>query len=363
MKHEPVRVVLVSGARPNFMKVAPIARALRRRPRYDVLLLHTGQHYDDEMAGGFFLEMNLAEPIYLGVGSGSHGAQTGRALELLDSLITERRPDVVLVYGDTNSTLAGALAAAKLHVPVAHVEAGLRSWNQEMPEEINRRLTDNLATLLLCPCPRAAATLAGEGITAGVVVTGDVNLDAMLMQLPAELDQAAVLERFGVAAGGYALATVHRAENTDVPERFGGIVEGLRRIAAAGLPVLFPVHPRTLPRLMALGLPEGVSAVRPVGFRDLLSLARHARVGLTDSGGVQKELFWLGTPCVTLRRETEWVETLEDCRNVLAGTDPDTISGAALAGHRTWGSPPPVYGDGHAAEAVVKALAEWAVTL
>jgi UDP-N-acetylglucosamine 2-epimerase len=306
--------------------------------------------------------MELAEPVYLGVGSGSHGAQTGRALERLDDLITARRPDVVVVYGDTNSTLAGALAAAKLHVPVAHVEAGLRSWNPEMPEEINRRLTDNLATLLFCPCPRAAATLAGEGITAGVVVTGDVNLDAMLLQLPSEAGQAAALERFGVAAGGYALVTVHRAENTDVPERFGGIVEGLRRIAAAGLPVLFPVHPRTVPRLQARGLPDGVRAVKPVGFRDLLSLARHARVGLTDSGGVQKELFWLGTACVTLRRETEWVETLEEGRNVLAGTDPGTISAAALAEHPAWGPAPPVYGDGHAAEAVVGALARWAVS-
>ena len=338
---------------------SPPGRAV---PRFTETLVHTGQHYDEEMAGGFFQELSLAEPIHLGVGSGSHGAQTGRALELLDGLITDRRPDMVLVYGDTNSTLAGALAAAKLRVPVAHIEAGLRSWNPEMPEEINRRLTDHLASLLLCPCPRAAATLAGEGITSGIVVTGDVNLDAMLTQLPAEADQAAVLARFGVTAGGYALATVHRAENTDVPARFGGIVEALRRIAAAGLPVVFPVHPRTLPRLMARGLPEGVRAVKPVGFRDLLSLARQARVGLTDSGGVQKELFWLGTPCVTLRRETEWVETLEEGRNVLAGTDPETITRAALAKHPKYGAPPPVYGDGHAAEAVVGALAQWAVT-
>jgi UDP-GlcNAc3NAcA epimerase len=356
-------VMTVVGARPEFIKAAPLSRAVAAwegSPRLTETLVHTGQHYDEDMAGGFFRELSLAEPVHLGVGSGSHGAQTGRALELLDGLIADRRPDVVVVYGDTNSTLAGALAAAKLQVPVAHVEAGLRSWNPEMPEEINRRLTDHLAALLLCPCPRAAATLAGEGITTGVVVTGDVNLDAMLLQLPAEADQAAVLARFGVAAGGFALATVHRAENTDVPARFEGIVEALRRIAAAGLPVLFPVHPRTLPRLTARGLPEGVRAVKPVGFRDLLSLARHARVGLTDSGGVQKELFWLGTPCVTLRRETEWMETLEEGRNVLAGNDPEVITGAALAEHPSWGPPPPVYGEGRAAENVLRALVQWA---
>lgn len=353
----------VVGARPEFIKAAPLSRAFAAwegSPRFAETLVHTGQHYDEAMAGGFFQELSLADPIHLGVGSGSHGAQTGRALELIDGLIAARRPDLVVVYGDTNSTLAGALAAAKLRVPVAHIEAGLRSWNPEMPEEINRRLTDHLATLLLCPSPHAVANLATEGITAGVTITGDINLDAMLSHLPAEADQAATLARFGVAAGEYALATVHRAENTDVAARLAGIVEGFRRIAAAGLPVLFPVHPRTLPRLGEQSLPEGVIVVKPIGFRDLLSLARHARVGLTDSGGVQKELFWLGTPCVTLRRETEWVETVEEGRNVLVGTDPEAISRAALAEHPAYGPPPPLYGEGHAAEAIVQAVAEWA---
>jgi UDP-GlcNAc3NAcA epimerase len=243
---------------------------------------------------------------------------------------------------------------------VAHVEAGLRSWNPEMPEEINRRLTDHLASLLLCPSPRAVANLAAEGIETGVTITGDINLDAMLLHFPTEADQKATLTRFGMRPGGYALATVHRTENTDVPIRLGGIIEAFGRIAAAGLPVLFPAHPRTLLRLGNQDLPTGVMAVKPVGFRDLLSLARHARVGLTDSGGVQKELFWLGTPCVTLRHETEWVETVEEGRNVLAGTDPDAITQAALADHPRYGPPPPVYGDGHAAEAIVRVLAEWA---
>lgn len=357
------QVMTVVGARPEFIKAAPLSRALAARggrPRLVETMVHTGQHYDTEMAGGFFEELRLPEPIHLGVGSGSHGAQTGRALELLDDLIASRRPGVVVVYGDTNSTLAGALAAAKLRVPVAHVEAGLRSWNPEMPEEINRRLTDHLATLLFCPSPRAVANLAAEGIESGVAVTGDVNLDAMLLCLPTEDEEAAILAGFGVRPGDYALATVHRAENTDVPARLEGIMEAFRRMAAAGLPVLFPAHPRTLARLKGQDVPPGVIAVKPVGFRELLGLACHARVGLTDSGGVQKELFWLGTPCVTLRNETEWVETLEEGRNTLAGTDPDAITRAALAERPRLGPPPPVYGEGQAAQAIVRALAEWA---
>jgi UDP-GlcNAc3NAcA epimerase len=358
-------IITVVGARPEFIKASPLSRALAKAegsPRLVETMVHTGQHYDVEMAGGFFDELGLAAPICLGVGSGSHGAQTGRALELLDDLIRQRHPHLVLVYGDTNSTLAGALAAAKLLVPVAHVEAGLRSWNPEMPEEINRRLTDHVASLLMCPSVRTVDNLAAEGITVGVSVTGDVNLDAMLLHFPGESDQQAALARFGVSSGGYALATVHRAENTDVPSRLDGIIEAFGRIAATGLPVLVPLHPRTVGRLAGRGLPAGVVGVKPVGFRDLLSLARHARVGLTDSGGVQKEFFWLGIPCVTLRTETEWVETVEEGRNVLAGTDPEAIVEAALARQSRFGPPPPVYGEGHAAEAIVRVLTEWAVT-
>jgi UDP-GlcNAc3NAcA epimerase len=356
-------IMTVVGARPEFIKAAPLSRALaawQGSPPLVDTLVHTGQHYDLEMAGSFFEELRLPDPVHLGIGSGSHGAQTGRALELLDGLITARRPGLVVVYGDTNSTLAGALAAAKLHVPVAHVEAGLRSWNPEMPEEINRRLTDHLATLLFCPSARAVANLAAEGIRDGVIVTGDVNLDAMLLCLPAEEKQQAILTKFGVRSGDYALATVHRAENTDRPERLAGIIEAFRRIAVAGLPVLFPAHPRTMRRLQDRSLPPGVMTVKPAGFQDLLGLARHARVGLTDSGGLQKELFWLGTPCVTLRSETEWVETLEHGRNVLAGTDPEAITRAALAERPRYGPPPPVYGEGHAAETIVRALTQWA---
>jgi UDP-GlcNAc3NAcA epimerase len=278
-------------------------------------------------------------------------------------LISERVPDLVIVYGDTNSTLAGALAAAKLRVPVAHIEAGLRSWNPAMPEEINRRLTDHAASLLLCPSERAIANLADEGILNGVHLVGDLNLDALLMHLPPEDEQASVLAGHGVKSGSYALATVHRAENTDDPGRLHSILDAFRQIAATGLQVLFPVHPRTRERLGERGMDEGVAMIGPVGYRDLLVLANHSRVGMTDSGGIQKELYWLGTPCVTLRDETEWLETLEGGRNVLVGTDPDAIAAAALSARPADGAPPPVYGEGRAAEAIVAVLERWAAGL
>lgn len=359
-------ILTIVGARPEFIKAAPLCRALVAHESASALvetLVHTGQHYDQGMSGSFFEELGLPEPIHLGVGSASHGVQTGRMLERLDRLISDRRPDMVIVYGDTNSTLAGALAAVKLHVPIAHVEAGLRSWNSAMPEEINRRLTDNAASLLLCPSERAVANLAAEGILDGVHLVGDLNLDALLMHLPPEDEQAEILARHGVGPGSYALATVHRAENTDDPGRLNSILGAFRRIAAAGLQVLFPVHPRTRERLPEDGIGEGVTVIEPVGYRDLLTLAGHSRVGMTDSGGIQKELYWLGTPCVTLRDETEWLETLEDGRNVLVGTDPDAIVAAALDAQPRAGTPPPVYGEGQAAEAIVVILERWAVDL
>jgi UDP-GlcNAc3NAcA epimerase len=356
-------ILTVVGARPEFIKLAPLSAALsgwKGEPRLVETVVHTGQHYDPDMSAGFFAELGLPEPIHLGVGSGSHGAQTGRMLELLDPLITSRRPGLVLVYGDTNSTLAGALAAAKLGAPVAHVEAGLRSWNPSMPEEINRRLTDHLASVLLCPSSHSQGNLAAEGITRGVHVTGDVNLDALLQHLPGRAEQDAVLADLGLEAGAFAVATVHRAENTDDPQRLESIVAALGRLAASGVPVVFPMHPRTRERLGRAGLPPGGAARPPVGFRQLLCLEARARVGLTDSGGVQKELFWLGTPCVTLREETEWVETLEEGRNVLAGSDPEAIIGAALGSPGRFDPAPPVYGSGQAAAAITETLVAWA---
>ena len=354
-----MRLMTVVGARPEFVKAAPVSRALAAHPGdLDERLVHTGQHYDHEMSDIFFTDLGLTEPIHLGIGSGRHGAQTGEMLAKLEALFIDERPDAVMVYGDTNSTLAGALSAAKLHIPVVHVEAGLRSFNMAMPEEVNRRLTDHVSTVLLCPSAAPAAQLATEGIRAGVHVVGDVNLDAMRQNMPSASAQRAVLEAFGVESGGFGLVTVHRAENTDDPARLSGILEGLGRVAATGLPLVFPVHPRTR-SLVEHALPEGVVAAKPVGFEAFISLAHHAAVGLTDSGGVQKELFWLETPCVTLRDETEWIETVEAGWNRIVGADPELIMEAFEKAATVTGTPPPVYGTGHAAEEIAAVLSDW----
>ena len=351
-------VLTVVGARPEFVKAAPVSLALDAAPSLVETLVHTGQHYDADMSDVFFEELGLAEPVHLGVGSGSHGAQTGEMLRRLEALFLDKRPDLVVVYGDTNSTLAGALAAAKLHIPVAHVEAGLRSFNMRMPEEINRRLTDHCAQLLLCPSQTAVDQLASEGVVDGVHFVGDVNFDAMLQHMPSQDEQRRILDELDVRSGEYGLVTVHRAENTDDPRRLTGILEGLGRVAASGMPLLFPVHPRTA-AVIDGKLPAGVRGLAPVGYRTFIALARHARLGLTDSGGVQKELFWLDTPCVTLRDETEWVETVDLGWNVLTGADADAIVAAAGRLGAVTGAAPPVYGSGHAAEAIASVISAW----
>jgi UDP-GlcNAc3NAcA epimerase len=323
----PLRIVTVVGARPQFIKAAAVSPRLRRRA--DEVLVHTGQHYDETLSAVFFRELGLPPPeVELGVGSGPHAVQTGEMLKRLDPVLDEVRPDWVLVYGDTNSTLAGALAAAKRGIPVAHVEAGLRSFNRAMPEEINRVVTDHLASRLYCPTAYAAANLAREGITAGVVVTGDVLDDAVRL-VP---DQPDVLAALGVATGTYYLATVHRQENTDDAARLLGIVAGLRDLPR---PVVFPVHPRTRSRLVALGAwPPGgaVRVMEPVGYAASLTLVRHAAAVFTDSGGVQREAAALGIPCYVLRDETEWVDLVESGQAVLVGADPVRMREAVAAG-------------------------------
>jgi len=306
------------------------------------------------MSDQFFHELDLPAPDYhLGIGSGPHGEQTGRMLAALEPVIVSEGPDRVLVYGDTNSTLAGALAAAKLGVPIVHVEAGLRSFNRSMPEEINRVMTDHVATLLCCPGDGAARHLAAEGITRGVHVTGDVMRD-LLERVRPSLD-ARILTELGLVPGRYALLTLHRAHNTDHGERLAGILGAL---AAAGEPVVFPVHPRTRQALASLGPAPGGSlhAIEPIGYRDMLALQQHARVVLTDSGGVQKEAYWLGVPCITLRDETEWTETVEAGWNRLAGSDPVAIR-AALAALATPSAHPELYGDGHSADRIASLVA------
>jgi UDP-GlcNAc3NAcA epimerase len=317
-------VLTVVGARPQFVKAAPVSRALRRRLRE--VLVHTGQHYDRDMSASFFEQLAIPEPDrHLGIGSGSHGAMTGRMLEALEAVMRDVKPDLVLVYGDTNSTLAGALAAAKLHIPIAHVEAGLRSFDMKMPEEVNRRLTDHVSTLLLCPTRAAVDNLRREGITRGVRRCGDVMMDAVLQNL-ARAEETARPE-VSLPAGSYYLATVHRQENVDDDRRLRGILGAL---ADLPLPTVLPLHPRTRKRVEALGLrtDRRLHLLRPAPYLEMLLLTRGARAVLTDSGGLQKEAFILGTPCVTLRESTEWVETLEAGANRLAGASPAKIRAA-----------------------------------
>lgn len=349
-----MRVLSVIGARPQFVKAALLSAELAKRGIQEILV-HTGQHYDREMSDVFFEELQLPAPQYhLGVGGGGHGAQTGEMLKRLEPIVQREKPDWLLVYGDTNSTLAGALTGAKLHVPVAHVEAGLRSFNRTMPEEINRIVADHVAELLLVPNAHSAKQLAQEGITRGVRVVGDLMVD-LAMQVAATLPQhPPVLGRFGVQPRGYCVATIHRASNTDDRATFRRLLEGLR---GTDRPIVFPVHPRTREIARAEGAGEGDNLIlcEPLPYAQMLALLSRSATLFTDSGGLQKEAFVLKIPCVTLREETEWLDTLEDGWNVLAGSDPKKIVDASrrLIPVRQ-GTP---FGDGNAAKSIVDALA------
>jgi UDP-GlcNAc3NAcA epimerase len=354
-----VKLLTVVGARPQFVKAAPVSRALR--PAHDEVLVHTGQHYDDAMSASFFRDLEMPEPdVNLGVGGGTHGAMTGEMLRRLEPIVLEQEPDGVLVYGDTNSTLAGAVIAAKVIYPdgrrpwLAHVEAGLRSFNRAMPEEHNRVVADHLADLLLAPTRAAMRHLADEGLAARSELVGDVMVDAhtwALERAEQHLPSAARdLDR-------YVLLTLHRAENVDEPTRLGRILDGL----AVDAPILFPVHPRTRTALSRLGraLPENVIVIEPVGFLAMVALEAGATAIATDSGGVQKEAYLSGVPCVTLRSETEWVETVEAGWNRVVDADPGALA-AALRDEDFMNRDrprPALYGDGHAAGRIVDALA------
>jgi UDP-N-acetylglucosamine 2-epimerase len=350
-----MRIASIVGARPQFIKAAAMSRELRTR--HEEVLIHTGQHYDYQMSGVFFDGLEIPPPDYnLGVGSGTHGTQTGAMLEAIEKVLLEAHPDRVLVYGDTNSTIAGALAAAKLHIPVIHVEAGLRSFNRRMPEEINRVVADHLSELLLCPSQTAVNNLAAEGVVRGVHLIGDVMLDVLNWAKDrAEAVGSEALQRHGVRERQYLLATVHRSENTDDAERLSNIVRALN---AVDEPVVFPVHPRTLKVINNGGghrLGAHIRVIEPLGYFQMVSLSRAARLILTDSGGLQKEAYWLGVPCVTLRDETEWVETVAAGWNFLAGANAEailsTIRSAALPATR-----PALYGDGNVARKCVDLL-------
>jgi len=351
-----VKIVSIVGARPQFIKAAAISRELRKQ--HAEILVHTGQHYDYEMSGIFFdgLELPLPE-VNLGVGSGPHGAQTGAMLKGIEEILPAERADYVLIYGDTNSTLAGALAASKLSVPVAHVEAGLRSFNRRMPEEINRVVADHLSEVLLCPSDTAVRNLASEGIREGVHLVGDVMLDVLTwakQRLVAQPSQ--VLDRLSLGRRRYLLATVHRSENTDNRERLRQILLALNSIAE---PIVFPVHPRARKVIAQASIPlePHVRLIDPVGYLEMVALTEAARLVLTDSGGLQKEAYWLCVPCLTMRDETEWVETVEAGWNTLVGTDRGAIL-RAVASFAPNGTHPPLYGDGQAAAKCVAQLSE-----
>lgn len=444
-----MKIATIVGARPQFIKAAAVSRAIAAynrpasgapvpappssspvapdsayltpaasRPSPDSgpiteVLIHTGQHYDDGMSAVFFRELEIPEPQYnLGVGSGTHGRQTGQMLAAIEEVLLAEKPAWVLIYGDTNSTLAGALAAAKLHIPVAHVEAGLRSFNRRMPEEINRVVADRLSTLLLCPSQVAADNLAAEGIVKNVVITGDVMADALQFAAAKAATRSDILARLGLQPRRYLLATVHRAENTDDPDRLESIMKALIALAKEETVVL-PLHPRTR-KILAASLPAtlmysaapltsnaaslmyivapltsnnasslpsaapsaatppalspapspappaappaaALRIIDPIGYFDSIALQKSARLLLTDSGGMQKEAYWLRVPCVTLRDETEWVETVASGWNILAGADHDKIM-EAVRGFKAPSAHPSLYGEGKAAEKIIGAM-------
>jgi UDP-GlcNAc3NAcA epimerase len=348
-------VISIVGARPQFVKAATMCRAVRAQPDIEHLLVHTGQHYAPEMSDIFFRELEIPDPDYhLGAGSGSHAVQTAEIMKALEPVLVSKNPDWVLLYGDTNSTLAGATVAAKLGLPTAHIEAGLRSFNRRMPEEINRVVADHLSDLLLCPTETALRNAAREGLAERAILTGDVMFDSAraIMRETADRDFPVP----DLKSRAFALATVHRAENTDAESRLLDILAGLEQVSREICPVIFPIHPRTRKRLEALRYdPRSLRLIPPVGYLDMMLLQSRAKMILTDSGGVQKEAYFLERPCVTLRDETEWVETLTNGCNVLTGADTDRIVQAAKDTRRA-GPWQPVYGTGDAATKILDAL-------
>lgn len=362
-----MKVLTVLGARPQFIKAAAVSRAIRRYNEENAgplreVIVHTGQHFDANMSDVFFEQLDIPRPDHhLGIAGMGHGAMTGRMLEGVEALIQSEKPDWVLIYGDTNSTLAGALAAAKLHVPVAHVEAGLRSFNMRMPEEINRIVADRVSTLLLCPTETAIANLRAEGVTRGVHNIGDVMFDVSLFYRERARTESKILGVLNLGDRDFALVTCHRAENTDDPARLAGIVAAVSEIARR-MPVVLPVHPRTKKLLDTTGLASklaGVTITEPLAYLDMVALEQASAVILTDSGGVQKEAFFYGVPCITMRDETEWVETVTAGANRVVGASSDAILGAfeqvmSGGGFRTDVKP---YGTGDAARKILSLLA------
>jgi UDP-GlcNAc3NAcA epimerase len=365
-----MKITTIIGARPQFIKAATVSRAIAQQAQtghqatpIKETIIHTGQHFDANMSEVFFRELDIPKPDYnLGIGGGSHGRNTGRMIEAIEEVLFREQPHWVLVYGDTDSTLAGALAAAKLHIPVAHVEAGLRSFNRIMPEEINRIVADQLSTLLFCPTRTAVTNLEKEGfphqLTARtrqtVVNVGDVMYDAALYYGDRAQEKSRIMQTLALAAKAFVLATIHRAENTDNPERLLNVMAALNRIAAE-IPVVLPLHPRTKQKLVPADFPA-VTFIDPLGYLDMVLLEKNARIIVTDSGGVQKEAYFHGVPCVTVRDETEWVELVEANANIIAGSKSEKIIQAYEKSKQVNFTAKELYGNGQSSEKIIKSI-------
>ena len=350
-----MKIITIVGARPQFIKAAPVSKALRKQ--HEEVLIHTGQHYDENMSNIFFNELKIPRPDYnLEIGSGSHGMMTGRMIEKLEEIYLKEKPDFVLVYGDTNSTLAGALAASKLLIPVIHVEAGLRSFNKAMPEEQNRILTDHISKLLLVPTEDAVKNLSNEGIRKGVHNVGDVMYDAVLMFKELAKTKEALLEDLECKTGEYILTTIHRAENTNDINRLKNMIEALNE---CGENVILPLHPRTKKFIEGYGLSfnENIKVIDPIGYLEMLMLEENSKMIVTDSGGVQKEAYFMGKPCITMRDETEWVETVQCGWNVIVGTDKEKIK-QNIKTFRPTTEQQLIFGDGNASEKILNLINE-----
>lgn len=347
------KIVTVIGTRPQLIKYFPFSKAIEGR--FTEVLIDTGQHYDSNMSEVFYQELHLKKPEYvLGVGSGNHGQQTATMLQRIEEILIHEKPEAVVVFGDTNSTLAGVLAASKLLIPVVHIEAGLRSYNKKMPEEQNRIVADHLSTLLLCPTQLALKNLKNEGIISGIEYVGDIMYDSVLKAYALTENPSEILQKFGIESGTYQVLTLHRAENTNAIERLQQIFAA---IETHGVMTLFPIHPRTK-KIMAdqhIAVPECIQMIDPLGYLDMVVILKNARLALSDSGGLQKEAYFLGTPCLVLREETEWSELVESGNNTLVGYEYDAIL-KALRTFKSSSNKVDDFGDGHAASKIISAI-------
>lgn len=353
-----MKIASIVGVRPQFVKASVVSKELRKNN--EEILIHTGQHYDYKMNNVFFNELNIPEPEYfLEIGSGTHGYQTGEMLKKIEEVFLKEKPDVVLTYGDTNSTIAGALAAAKMHIKNAHIESGLRSFDRSMPEEINRILTDHCSDLLFCPTQNAVSNLEKEGITKNVFLTGDVMADSLMYNKEIAEAKSTILSDLDLKEKSYAVATIHRASNTDSIKNMTDIVDSFSHLYDT---LIFPVHPRTLKLLKEYGLyeklNESVKLMEPLGFLNFIKLMNHSKMIFTDSGGIQKEAYILKVPCITLRENSEWIETVEDEWNILVGTDKDKFADAVNNFKPSMKTHKNRFGNGNAAAEIVSILEE-----